>query len=273
MNEETAHFFDNQAEGGTDGPGAAGVGGTACVDGMTRTAATTGDAETTGAGVTGKTGVTDARPSLAQPGLLVMDVDSTFIGQEVIDELGAEAGCGERIAQVTERAMRGELDFEAALRARVALLEGLDEGVFARVRARIEFTPGALELVRTLHAHGWKVGVVSGGFHEVVDGLAAEAGLDHWVANRLEVVDGRLTGRVLGPIVTKQAKLEHLLAWAAADGVPMHQTVAMGDGANDIPMIQAAGLGVAFCAKPATRAAAPFAIDTRDLRQVLDLLG
>lgn len=250
MSEENAHFFDIPAADGTDGieAGTGGMGARAA-------------------------GTADTRPSLSRPGLLVMDVDSTLIEQEVIDELGAEAGCGERIAEVTARAMRGELDFEAALRARVALLEGLDEGAFDRVRARIRFTPGALELIDTLHEHGWKVGVVSGGFHEVVDGLAHQAHIDHWVANRLEVADGRLTGRVVGPVVTKVVKRERLCAWAEADGVPMSQTVAVGDGANDIPMIQTAGLGVAFCAKPATRAAAPHALDTRDLRGVLPLLG
>lgn len=213
-----------------------------------------------------------SRPSLARPGLLVMDVDSTLIDEEVIDELGAAAGCGARIAEVTERAMRGELDFAEALRARVRLLEGLPTSVFAQVRQRIHITRGAVELIRTLHAHGWTVGVVSGGFHEVVDQLVAETGIDHVIANRLEVRDGRLTGRVEGPIVTKETKLASLRAWARLDGVPMERTVVVGDGANDIPMIRAAGLGIAFCAKPATRAAAPHAIDTRDLTLVLDFL-
>lgn len=212
-------------------------------------------------------------PWLAQPGLLVMDVDSTLIDEEVIDELGAVAGCGDRIAQVTERAMRGELDFVEALRQRVALLAGLPVSAFAQVTRRIHFTTGALELIRTLHAHGWTVGVVSGGFHEVVDALAERAGIDHVVANRLETADGVLTGRLLGPIVTKETKLNNLTAWAQADGVPMCRTVAVGDGANDIPMIQAAGLGIAFCAKPAVCAAAPHVIDTRDLRGVLDVLN
>ncbi|OZG62276.1 phosphoserine phosphatase [Bifidobacterium lemurum] len=213
-----------------------------------------------------------APPTLSKPGLLVMDVDSTLIDEEVIDELGEAAGCGERIAEVTERAMRGELEFCEALRARVALLEGLDVSVFDAVRARIHFTTGALELIDTLHAHGWKVGVVSGGFHEVVDHLAEEAHIDYWMANRLEVVDGRLTGRVLGEIVCKTVKLHALREWARRCGVPMTQTVAVGDGANDIPMIQAAGLGIAFCAKPKTQLAAPAAINERDLRLVLDHL-
>ena len=211
-------------------------------------------------------------PSLSRPGLLVMDVDSTLIDEEVIDRLGEEAGCGGRIAAVTERAMRGELDFEQALRERVALLKGLPASIFRRVHDSLHFTDGALDLIDALHAHGWKVGVVSGGFHEVVDMLADDAHLDYRIANRLEVEGDRLTGRVLGEIVTKDVKLRSLKAWAGELGLPMAQTVAVGDGANDIPMIQAAGLGVAFCAKPRTRAAAPASIDERDLTRVLDLL-
>ena len=201
-----------------------------------------------------------------------MDVDSTLIDEEVIDALGEAAGCGERIAAVTERAMRGELDFREALRARVALLEGLPVSVFDEVYRRIHFTNGAHELIDTLHAHGWRVGVVSGGFHEVVDRLADDAHIDYRLANRLEIRNGVLTGKVAGRIVTKQVKLDCLHTWADDLGLPMGRTVAMGDGANDIPMIQEAGLGIAFCAKPKTRQAAPAAITTRDLRLVLDLL-
>lgn len=137
-------------------------------------------------------------PTLSKPGLLVMDVDSTLIDEEVIDELGVVAGCGEEIAGVTARAMRGELEFCDALRARVALLEGLPISVFDTVHDKLHFTKGALELIDTLHEHGWKIGVVSGGFHEVVDMLAAESHIDYWIANRLEVEDGHLTGKVLG---------------------------------------------------------------------------
>ncbi|MBT1180569.1 phosphoserine phosphatase SerB [Bifidobacterium sp. CP2] len=227
--------------------------------------------ETTAAGVTGAWGFPEP-PTLAKPGLLVMDMDSTLIDEEVIDELGEAAGCGEEIAAVTERAMRGELEFCDALRARVALLEGLPVSVFDTVHDRLHFTNGALELIDVLHAHGWKVGVVSGGFHEVVDRLAEEAHLDHRLANRLEVRDGRLTGRVLGEIVCKTVKLHALREWAKRDGVDMAQTVAVGDGANDIPMIQAAGLGVAFCAKPKTQLAAHASINERDLTKVLDFL-
>ncbi|KAB7789101.1 phosphoserine phosphatase [Bifidobacterium cebidarum] len=211
-------------------------------------------------------------PTLSKPGLLVMDVDSTLIDEEVIDELGEAAGKGAEISEVTDRAMRGELEFCDALRARVALLKGLPASVFDTVHDKLHFTNGALELIDTLHEHGWKVGVVSGGFHEVVDRLAAEGHIDLWIANRLEVEDGKLTGQVLGEIVCKTVKLHALRAWAERLGVPMSQTVAVGDGANDIPMIQAAGLGLAFCAKPKTQLAADDAINTRDLRLVLDYL-
>ena len=149
-------------------------------------------------------------PTLSAPGLLVMDVDSTLIDEEVIDELGVAAGVGEQIASVTARAMNGELDFREALRARVALLKGLPTTIFDEVYHRVHFTHGALELIDTLHAHDWKVGVVSGGFHEVVDRLAADAHLDYWIANRLEAADGRLTGHVLGDIVTFSVNLNCL---------------------------------------------------------------
>lgn len=204
--------------------------------------------------------------------LIVMDIDSTLINQEVIDLLGEEAGVGEQVARVTERAMRGELDFRQALTERVALLAGLDEGVFDRTYARVTFTPGARELVAAAHARGWRVGVVSGGFHEVADRIVAAAGIDYCLANRLEVVDGRLTGRLATQIVTKERKLEALCGWAAELGIPMGQTVAIGDGANDIPMILAAGVGIAFCAKPKVRDSAPHHIDERDLMLALDVI-
>lgn len=214
----------------------------------------------------------DVTTTLSAPGLLVMDVDSTLIDEEVIDELGAAAGVGEQIASVTAKAMNGELDFREALRARVALLEGLPITIFDEVYHRIHFTHGAINLIDTLHAHGWKVGVVSGGFHEVVDRLAADAHLDYWIANRLETKDGRLTGRVLGDVVTKDVKLASLRAWAARMGITMTQTVAIGDGANDLPMIHAAGLGVAFCAKPKVQEEAPHRLNERDLTEVLNYL-
>ncbi len=191
-----------------------------------------------------------------------MDVDSTLIDEEVIDQLGAAAGIGEQIASITARAMNGELDFREALQARVALLKDLPTSVFDDVYRRVHFTQGALDLIDALHAHGWKVGVVSGGFHEVVDRLA----------NRLEAADGCLTGHVLGDIVTKDVKLQSLRDWASRMGISMGQTVAVGDGANDLPMIHAAGLGVAFCAKPAVQADAPHRVNERDLTRILDFL-
>lgn len=208
---------------------------------------------------------TEASAQASGRHLIVMDIDSTLINQEVIDLLGEEAGVGERVAEVTERAMRGELDFKAALEERVALLAGLDESVFDRTFARVTFTPGAQELVAEAHERGWKVGVVSGGFHEVADRIVEAADIDYCLANRLEVADGKLTGRLAAAIVTKDRKLASLRAWAKELGIPMERTVAIGDGANDIPMILAAGVGIGFCAKPKVRAAAPHHIDERNL--------
>ena len=207
------------------------------------------------------------------PGLLVMDVDSTLIEQEVIELIAERAGTRELVAEVTARAMRGELDFAASLRERVATLAGVPQGVFAEVLAEVRPTQGAAELVETLHARGCRVAVVSGGFEEVVVPLAERLGIDHVAANRLEVEGGRLTGRVLGRIVDRQEKVRCLIAWARQDGVPMERTIAVGDGANDLGMLEAAGLGVAFCAKPVVVEQADAAIHVRDLRAVLQLIG
>lgn len=206
------------------------------------------------------------------PRLIVMDIDSTLINEEVIDMLGEVAGVGEQVAQITDRAMRGELDFRMALTERVRLLKGLDESVLTQVRSQLHFTKGALQLVQTAHQRGWKVGVVSGGFHGIADSLVADAHIDYCLANTLEIKDGKLTGNVLGDIVTKESKLEALRRWAVLDDIPMSRTVAIGDGANDIPMIQAAGIGIAFCAKPKTQQAAPHAINERDLMKVFDII-
>ncbi|HFR3977668.1 TPA: phosphoserine phosphatase SerB [Streptococcus suis] len=205
-------------------------------------------------------------------GLLVMDVDSTLIMEEGIDLLGEEAGVGEQVAAITERAMRGELDFEEALRERVALLKGLPVTVFDHIMEKIHFTPGAADLVEELKNRGYRVAVVSGGFHETVDRLAVQLELDYVRANRLEVVDGFLTGRVLGEIVTKDTKRACLEAWAAENGLALSQTIAMGDGANDLPMIQRAGIGVAFCAKPIVQEQAPYQINEKNLYKLLEIL-
>lgn len=205
-------------------------------------------------------------------GLLVMDVDSTLIQEEVIDLLGEAAGFGQEIAAITERAMNGQLNFEAALAERVALLKGLPVSIFDQVMDKIHFHEGAKALVDELHARGYKVGVVSGGFHETVDRLADQLGLDYTKANRLEVADGVLTGRTVGDIVTKETKVAKLKEWAAENGLDLSQTIAMGDGANDLPMIQTAGLGVAFCAKPVVREQAPHQINEPNLYKLMELL-
>lgn len=216
-----------------------------------------------------------ATGALAQdgPGLLVMDVDSTLIEQEVIELIAQRAGTREEVAAVTERAMRGELDFTASLRARVATLRGLPVTVLDEVVDQVRLTAGAGELIAALHGRGCQVGVVSGGFEEVVAPLAQRLGLDHVRANRLQVRRGRLTGQVDGPVVDRAEKARCLRAWARAAGVPLERTVAVGDGANDLGMIHQAGLGIAFSAKPLVVEQAPAAVHVRDLRAVLELLG
>ncbi|SEO75116.1 phosphoserine phosphatase [Actinacidiphila rubida] len=205
--------------------------------------------------------------------LVVMDVDSTLIQDEVIELFAAHAGCEAEVAEVTAAAMRGDLDFEQSLHARVALLAGLDVSVVDKVRAEVRLTPGARTLIRTLKRLGYQVGVVSGGFTQVTDDLQERLGLDFAAANTLEVVDGRLTGRVTGPIVDRAGKARLLREFAAQAGVPLSQTVAVGDGANDLDMLNAAGLGVAFNAKPMVRQAADTAVNVPFLDTVLYLLG
>jgi phosphoserine phosphatase len=205
--------------------------------------------------------------------LIVFDVDSTLITGEVIEMLAAHAGCEAEVARVTEEAMRGDLDFAASLRARVALLAGLDASVLADVRAAVELTPGARTLVRTLKRMGYRCGIVSGGFTQVTDHLVELLDLDFSAANTLEVVDGTLTGRVVGEIVDRQGKAVALRRFADAAGIPLSQTVAVGDGANDIDMLATAGLGIAFNAKPALRAVADTALNQPYLDAVLFFLG
>ncbi len=205
--------------------------------------------------------------------LVVMDVDSTLIRDEVIELLAARAGRGAEVAAVTAAAMRGELDFAQSLRGRVEALAGLPESVFAAVRADVRLTPGARTLVRTLKRLGFSLALVSGGFLEVVGPIAEELGIDHLAANRLEVHDGVLTGQVLGEIVDRAGKAAALHRFAALEGLPLSHTVAIGDGANDIDMLQAAGLGVAFNAKPLVREQADTAVTVPYLDAVLFLLG
>ncbi|MCU1588330.1 MAG: phosphoserine phosphatase SerB [Frankiales bacterium] len=205
--------------------------------------------------------------------LVVMDVDSTLVKGEVIEMLAAEAGCEAEVARITQAAMAGELDFEASLRARVRLLEGLPVAAVDRVRAAVVLTPGARTLVRTLKRLGWSVGIVSGGFTAVTDDLQAELGLDHAIANVLEVEGGRLTGRVVGEVVDRAAKAAALRRFAEEEGLLVEQTVAIGDGANDLDMLEAAGLGIAFNAKAVVRDAADTALSVPFLDAVLFLLG
>lgn len=204
--------------------------------------------------------------------LVVLDVDSTLIQDEVIELLAAHAGRQAEVAAVTERAMRGELDFAASLHHRVAALAGLPESVLGEVATQLRLTPGARTLVRTLQSLGFTVALLSGGFHEVIEPLARELGIGHVEANRLEVVDGRLTGRVRGRIIDRAAKAAALRRIAAEEGLPLERTVAIGDGANDLDMLSIAGLGIAFNAKPAVRAQADTALNVPNLDAVLYLL-
>jgi len=197
------------------------------------------------------------------PRLLVMDVDSTLITSEVIELLAARAGSQELVAAITERAMRGELDFAASLHERVATLAGLPVSVFDEVRAQVELTPGAAELIAEVQSRGWSVGLVSGGFIEVVAPLAQPLGIELVRANALEVADGLLTGRVTGPVIDRAAKAVALRDYAAAVGADLADTVAIGDGANDLDMLAAAGFGIAFNAKPVVVEQADAAVTER----------
>ena len=205
--------------------------------------------------------------------LLMMDVDSTLIQEEVIDLLATHAGVGEQVSAITESAMRGNLDFSDSLNERVALLKGLPAEVLNEIRTDIHFSKGARTLVATLKAHGVKVGVVSGGFIEVVRGLAFELELDFSRANSLEVVDGYLTGRTIGPIIDRPAKAIALAEFAAEHSIPLAATVAAGDGANDLGMLESAGLGIAFGAKPKVQELADIAINSGQLDEILFHFG
>jgi len=205
--------------------------------------------------------------------LVVLDVDSTLIENEVIELLAEQAGALAEVSAITFKAMNGELDFEASLRSRVATLKGLPETVFATVGDQVRLTDGVPAMIAGIQSAGGRVGVVSGGFHEVVDPVATRIGLNYWRANRLEVVGGRLTGELTGPIIDAAAKAATLREWAAEFDVPLSQTVAVGDGANDLPMMAITGLAVGFDAKAPVRDEANVIMDRRDLSQLLPLLG
>jgi len=205
--------------------------------------------------------------------LVVLDVDSTLIENEVIELLAGYAGSRAEVERITRRAMNGELEFEESLRARVATLRGLPESVLVEARAQVTVTRGVPEMIAGIHQAGGRVGVVSGGFHEIIDPLAEALGLDQWRANRLEVLAGELSGALTGPIVDAAAKAMTLREWAGAAGLPLTRTVAVGDGANDLEMMAIAGLAVGFDAKAPVRDLAGVLIDDRDLSQVLPLLG
>ena len=205
--------------------------------------------------------------------LVVLDLDSTLIQDEVIDLLAEECDCLDQVSEITARTMEGELDFEQSLRARTALLAGLTEAQLRSVRGRIRFTPGAKTFIRTLHRLGYQVGVISGGFTFFTDHVAELLQLDHARANELEILDGALTGKILGDVVDRTAKATLLRSIADDEGIPLEQTVAIGDGANDIDMLATAGLGIAFNAKPVVRDAAEVSVNVPYLDVILSFLG
>lgn len=205
-------------------------------------------------------------------GLCVMDVDGTLILEEVIDLLGREVGCEEEIAQLTSRAMRGELDFESSLRDRVSFLEGLPISVFDKVFKSIHLSPNALEFISILQKNGILVGLVSGGFTPIVERLAKSLGIAYFSANQLEVKDGFLTGKLVGHIISPEVKQATLEQWRKELKLPRERTVAIGDGANDLLMLKSAGLGIAFCAKEVLKKEIPHHIDKRDFLEVLPLI-
>ena len=205
-------------------------------------------------------------------GLCVMDVDGTLIAEEVIDLLGKEEGCEEAISQVTSQAMRGELDFETSLRARVALLKSLPVSVFDTVIKSIHLSKNTQEFISILQKKGILVGLVSGGFAPIVERLAESLGISYFSANQLEVKDGFLTGKLVGEIVTGQVKQDTLEKWKKELKLPKERTIAIGDGANDLLMLKSAGRGIAFCAKEVVKTEIASHIDTRDFLEVLPLI-
>lgn len=204
--------------------------------------------------------------------LVVFDVDSTLIDNEVIELIADHAGTRDRVADITERAMRGELDFAQSLRERVATLEGVSTDVFAEVLASISVTEGVRDAIAQIHELGGCVAAVSGGFHEILDTLAGALNLDMWRANRLETLEGRITGKVDGAIIDAQAKADAAAEWARALNLDMSNVIAVGDGANDLKMMALAGTGVAFCAKPVVNEHADVVISMRDMRELIPIV-
>ena len=205
--------------------------------------------------------------------LVQLDIDSTFIQQEAIELLAAKAGVLDQVASITASAMRGELDFEESLRQRVALLKGLPESAIGEVQKEISLTDGARELVTTLHDRGHSVSLVSGGFLDIIEPMIKTMSIKYYKANKLEIVAGVITGGLIGPIIDRAAKGQALKEFASASGVSMENTVAIGDGANDLDMMAAAGLSIAFNAKPIVIDAADLAINEPSLRSVITLIG
>jgi phosphoserine phosphatase len=205
--------------------------------------------------------------------LVVLDVDSTLIQQEVIELLAKHAGFESEVSAITEQAMAGEIDFEQSLTKRVKLLQGLPVEIFDAVAKEISLTPGALELIEAVHLVGGKVGAVSGGFSQILDGLAQEIGLDFWLANDLAISDEKLTGEVSGAVVDAKAKAQALTDWASQSAIDLSKTIAIGDGANDILMLQAAGFAVAFRPKPILRSYADLVIEENSLLPVIEKLS
>ncbi len=205
--------------------------------------------------------------------LVVMDVDSTLIQGEVIEMIAAHAGCEDQVAAITESAMNGELDFAESLKARVKLLAGVEESALSEVYAQLVYAPGARTMIRTLKRLGYRFALVSGGFTQIIERIADELGVDYYAANELEVVDGKLTGRIVGDVVDRAGKADALRRFADEARIPVRNTVAIGDGANDLDMLAASGLGIAFNAKPLVRDQARTSVNVPYLDAIVYLLG
>lgn len=205
-------------------------------------------------------------------GLCVLDVDGTLIEEEVIDLLGKEAECEEEVALLTAQAMRGELDFEASLKRRISLLKGLSINVFDRIYHELHLSKNAAKFIKVLLENQIEVGLVSGGFTTIVERLAKDLGISLFTANQLEIKDDHLTGKLIGPIISREVKEERLIRWAKELQVPFERTIAIGDGANDLKMLKSAGLGIAFCAKDIVKKEINLQVDKRDFGKVLEMI-